>query len=92
MKTSALIAPAALLVALCLGACANTKTEATATTPNASLGMVNTTCPFSGKPLSESSPTVEYEGQKVGMCCTGCATRFGKLDASAQAALVSKAK
>ena len=42
---------------------------------------VNTTCPWSGKPVSEDSLTL-YRGTVVGFCNTGCRDKF---DAAAHA-------
>lgn len=42
---------------------------------------VNTTCPWSGKPVSEDSLTL-YRGKVVGFCNTDCRDKF---DAAAHA-------
>jgi len=36
---------------------------------------INTTCPWSGKPVSADSLTL-YRGQVVGFCNTGCRDKF----------------
>ena len=36
---------------------------------------VNTTCPWSGKPVDAGSLTL-YKGQVVGFCNTGCRDKF----------------
>jgi hypothetical protein len=38
---------------------------------------INTTCPWSGKPISPDSLT-RYRGQVVGFCNTGCRDKFEK--------------
>lgn len=38
---------------------------------------VNTTCPWSGDPVSADSLTM-YRGQVVGFCNTGCRDKFEK--------------
>ena len=82
MKVTALIVAAALA----LGACSSASK-----TDTASMGMVNTTCPYSGQPAS-ADHTAEYNGQEVGFCCNGCAGKFSKLDDAGKSAMVSKAK
>lgn len=86
MKT--ILPAAALLLALTLGACSSTTKT---TTNSASMGMVNSTCPFSGQPAS-ADHVAQYEGQKVGFCCAGCVKKFNNADAANKAALMSKAK
>ncbi|WP_291895584.1 glutathione S-transferase [Maricaulis sp.] len=37
--------------------------------------VINTTCPWSGKPVSDDSPT-RYRGRVVGFCNPGCRDKF----------------
>ena len=41
-----------------------------------SLGMMNDTCPMSGKPLKDTSPASTWNNTTVGFCCGGCKARF----------------
>jgi hypothetical protein len=74
----------AALMTLALGACSSTSKQA-------SPGIMNDTCPYSGNAAS-TNHTADYKGGKVGFCCDGCAGRFNKLDEPAKDALMSKAK
>jgi hypothetical protein len=72
------------LMTLALGACSSTSKQA-------SPGMMNENCPYSGKAAS-ANHTADYKGGKVGFCCDGCVGSFNKLDGTAKDALMSKAK
>lgn len=37
--------------------------------------VINTTCPWSGEPVREDSPTA-YRGHTVGFCNPGCRDKF----------------
>lgn len=54
----------------------------------------NALCPISGKPVGsmEKDAHVDYEGNRVGLCCMGCAAKFMQNpDANLQKALGDKA-
>ena len=50
---------------------------------------INTTCPWSGKPVSPDSLTL-YRGEVVGFCNPGCRDKFAKAAAHFDAALGAK--
>src|SRR5262245_53953762 len=39
-------------------------------------GLMNTKCVVSGEPLDAKSPTVDYQGGKVGFCCKDCVPKW----------------
>ena len=89
MKIAKLIVPMVAAAALfTVGGCSCCDKDAAAA---ASPGMMNTTCPYSGK-TANASITADYQGGKVGFCCAGCKEHWGKDDDTARAALLSKAK
>ena len=47
---------------------------------------VNSTCPWSGKPVSEDSLTL-YQGKVVGFCNTGCRDKFEEATKAFDAAI-----
>ncbi len=59
---------------------------------SASPGMVNTKCPISGEALSADSPTTQYHGKTVGLCCAGCAAKFNAMSDADKQARLDKAK
>jgi hypothetical protein len=65
------LSAACLAALLGFGGCKSTD-DVAASDAAVAMGMVNRTCPISGKALTETSPTVEYDGYKVGLCCAGC--------------------
>lgn len=75
-----------LSATLLLSACASHEKPAPA------MGMMNTTCPFSGEALNAKSPTAEYQGKKIGFCCNKCLAKFNKMDDAGKAAEAAKAK
>ena len=46
--------------------------------PRANMGVVNSTCPFSGRPVA-GGPVENYDGAQVGLCCNGCAAAWNKM-------------
>lgn len=77
----------ALVLATAAGCSCYSSTPKTTTT---SPGMVNSTCPMSGKVLKEGCPTSMYKGDTVGFCGTGCKAAFdGKTDAEKSADVAS---
>ena len=72
MKTivrTALVSAAMLLFAACHS------------TPASSSGMTaaNAKCPMKGEALEPGCPTCDYNGQKIGFCCTTCMKAFSSL-------------
>jgi len=56
---------------LVLTACETTEdTSSPATQP--AMGMLNTTCPMSGAPVSAEAKTAAYEGKTIGFCGDAC--------------------
>ena len=47
-------------------------------TPASSSGMTaaNAKCPMKGEALDANSPTCDYNGQKIGFCCSSCMKAF----------------
>ena len=73
MLKSTLIASA--LTFFVMAGCQNS--EPTAKTASAvSPGMVNSTCPMSGKALKEGCPTTTWDGETIGFCGPGCKASF----------------
>ncbi len=52
---------------------------------------VNTTCPWSGKPISADSLT-RYKGEVVGFCNPGCRDKFEKAVGHFEAGLAGKSR
>ncbi len=53
----------------------------------AAAGMVNSKCPISGEPCSDSKVTCDFKGAQVGFCCSKCKAKFEAMtDADKQAA------
>jgi hypothetical protein len=83
---SVMVCGLALLGATTLSACCTDCKDNTAHT-----GMLNTTCPYSGKPIN-AGVFSSYKGGNVGFCCEGCKGKWDSADADARAALFSKTK
>ena len=62
------------------------------TQAQASLGMMNDSCPMSGRPVNMESPSSSWNGQTVGFCCNGCKGRFDAADDNGKSDMVAKAK
>ena len=95
MKLRSLALPALAAVVLFLGSCnKEAKTEPNKTTPaaKASMGIVNSKCPMKGEPVDKDDPTIDYHGQKVAFCCSGCLSKFNKLTDEQKAAKIAAAK
>jgi hypothetical protein len=45
----------------------------------ASVGVVDTKCPMMLSHAAGTKVVVDFEGQKVGMCCKGCLPAWNKL-------------
>lgn len=81
------------LASLVLVGCAQNKQQAAAKpAANASMGIVNSKCPMMPEHAAGSSVTVDYNGQKVGLCCKGCISGWNKLTEAEKADRLAKAK
>ncbi|MCP3903000.1 MAG: hypothetical protein GY715_05125 [Planctomycetes bacterium] len=56
-----------------------TTQPSTMPTTAAAMGAINDKCPISGKPVSDSAPTVSYGSQEIGFCCAGCVGRWNDM-------------
>lgn len=85
MQVSGMFAVMCVGVAAMLGGCKSSEK----TTTQASPSVMNTTCPFSGRPVTEGM-TASYEGKTVGFCCRGCTSKFESMsDADKQAKMAN---
>lgn len=66
--------------------CSNEKTDGA--TASASPSVINSTCPFSGKPVAKDV-TVAYKDKAVGFCCKGCESEWAKMSDADRAAKVA---
>lgn len=97
MKTNlmrATLAAGSLLAMSLLAGCAKNASDGQASSgANASMGVVNTKCPMRpSSAVNPDGPTAEWNGQKVGFCCAGCANAWSKLDDAQKAERLAKAK
>lgn len=53
---------------------------------DASLTMINSSCPFSGNAIDREVQAAEWEGGNVGFCCAGCAKGWEDLSDEARRA------
>ena len=81
-----LCAAAAFLAVSLLSGCAATDNNTAAATPVASV------CVMSGEALNADSPSVDFQGQKVGFCCEKCLGSWNKLDDAGKAAKLAPKK
>lgn len=83
-----------LLAVTLVAGCNNNKSDANAQSgQNASMGVVNTHCPMQpGSAVNPNAPTAEWQGQKVGFCCPGCANAWSKLSDAQKAERLANAK
>lgn len=61
------------------------------TPAKASMGIVNSKCPMMPSHAAGSKVTVDFNGQKVGMCCGGCVPAWNKLTDEQKAAKLKAA-
>lgn len=54
--------------------------------------MMNKTCPMTGEALDASSPTVDYNGGKVGFCCERCMGKWNAMTPAEQKAKLDGAR
>lgn len=85
MNKLALVAAAAL--ALALGACASSKSS-----QSGSMGVINSKCPIVPSHPSTNKTIVEFNGEKVGLCCAGCIAKWNALSDADKKARLDAAK
>ena len=73
------------------GGCESTDDNGMTTQPStqASMGMINDTCPMSGHAV-DGKTMVEYRGHTVGMCCAGCKDAWQAMSRKKKASSVRK--
>ena len=57
-----------------------------------SMGVLNSTCPLSGRSVN-GGPVEDYDGSKIGLCCSGCVYGWNEMstqDKNAYVASVTK--
>lgn len=85
------LASIAAVLALSVVALSGCNKSTTTTTTSAAPGVMNTQCPFSGKPVN-TELTSNVGGKQVAFCCNGCKGKFDSMSADKQAELMAKAK
>jgi len=81
-----MVAACFLGCALAAGCASEVKT---ANNPAPSPGAVNSRCPVAGEPI-DGKTMVSFQGQNVGFCCAGCASKWNAMtDAQKQAKLTA---
>ncbi len=75
--------------AMAFTACETTEDTSSPTTQPAAMGMLNTTCPMSGEPVSADAETVSYDGMTIGFCGNGCVKPWNKKTDAEKAAYVA---
>ena len=75
--------------ALVFAACETTD-DASSPTSQPAMGMLNTTCPMSGEPVSADAKTVNYDGKTIGLCCDACVKPWNKKTDAEKAAYVTE--
>ena len=83
---------------LCVGASAlcsaceqkQSTTTSAGTAPEIVLTAINTTCPYSGKPIDPAMVVTTDESANVAFCCKGCKAKFEMLDHDGQHQVVAK--
>lgn len=76
--------------AMVFTACETTEDTSSPTTQPAAMGMLNTTCPMSGEPVSPDAQTVTYDGNTIGLCCNACVKPWAKKTDGEKAAYVAE--
>lgn len=88
MKRSLITAGVAGALLVLVG-CETTGSSTSQPTTQASMGMLNDTCPLSGDPVDPNARTVSYAGHTIGFCCNGCVAGWNKKSANEKAAYVA---
>jgi YHS domain-containing protein len=70
-----------------IGGCKSSEKTQTQASPS----VMNTACPFSGKPVAEGM-NASYEGKTVGFCCKGCASKFDSMSTAEKQAKMANVK
>lgn len=69
-----------------------TSGEAKTPTSTASMGIVNSKCPIVPAHKANPNVLVDFQGQKVALCCKGCSSAWNKLSDAEKATKVAAAK
>lgn len=79
-RTLSIAATALAIGIVALAGCETTESDdmSSSATTQTSMGMVNDTCPISGKAVPEGAPTRQYHGYTIGFCCAGCPGQWDK--------------
>jgi outer membrane murein-binding lipoprotein Lpp len=85
MKTRRFVLVAGALASLAAFGCQTTAKE---TAKPASMGAMNSKCPFSGKDVNAATAE-DYKGQKVAFCCNGCKGKFDAMSDKEKAAKIA---
>jgi hypothetical protein len=59
--------------------------------PVANMGIVNTKCPIVPSHGAKAKTVVDFNGQKVGLCCAGCLPDWNKMNDEQKAAALKAA-
>ncbi|MCA8955999.1 MAG: hypothetical protein KDC87_07990, partial [Planctomycetes bacterium] len=46
--------------------------------------LYNDVCPVTGRPAGATSPTLEFQGYRISLCCAGCRSLFAALGEAKQ--------
>ena len=74
-----------LIASAALAGCDSTQKKTT--NSNVSMGVINSTCPVSGRSV-EGGPVEEYDGTEVGLCCNGCVDAWNDMPSEKKQAYV----
>ena len=66
--------------------------EAKTPAPAASMGIVNSKCPIVPDHIANPNVLVDFQGQKVALCCKGCTPAWNKLSDAEKATKIAAAK
>jgi hypothetical protein len=55
------------------------------------VGFVNETCPIGGEAIDVSAAAADYNGNKVGFCCSGCEGGWNEMAESEKEEFIAKA-
>jgi len=73
---------------LALSACDSAE-KTNQTQPDASMGMLNDTCPISGQEVEAGDLTADVKGGTIGFCCPKCLDGWNKKSKSEQSDYVA---
>lgn len=83
------------LLALCLAGCSADNNQRTDTgkpmVKPASMGIINSKCPIVPSHAATDKTIVDWQGQKVGLCCAGCLSTWDQLSEADKTVRVKKA-